>query len=696
MTHHWRPSYPILASLVVLAVGLAGCSDDSRLPTEPGTTAVAPSFTLGSQSAIPLSGTATTNYTDQFPGISCDPRTSPVTITGWVNAGGLAAGDAFMFGLVDPRLVPGTEWGSGAYAYFGHIGPNIRVGPSDGFLGGELNQVGANVPFVESDPNHIAFTVIIGDGVITVTYDGTDYVDTYGDIEDANVADAYAGAEFDTGAIPGWSLYPNTASVPWEVAIDGCVLADDEGPVTADVVPTPNPAAVGGPVDLSALVDDTDTGGSTIAAAEYTLDGTNWTQMDASDGTFDDVSETVEATLLAPVEPAIYELCVRGTDAAGNVGEPECAMFVVYDPSGGFATGGGWIESPDGAVPAEPIASSVWDQGFEADADGWFDADDAWYGTVARVSSGTGGIGSATGAWHAVLEGDADSGPFSRFDGYRDTWPGTWTAEIDVWLDPSWPTSTGFDYSVAASGSDGDHQRDFIFHVNHDASSGKLLVAGSNNTNFAPREDLESINHYEVTQAGWYTLQHVFRDQGGALAVDLNLLDEDGNVLWTETRFNAADLIPTEVGGNRYAWFTFISVQGGIAVDDHQLFVPVTPTIAGKATFGFVSKYKKGASTPDGNTEFQFKAADLNFHSESYDWLVVNQGGENAQFKGTGTINGSGAYGFMLWAGDHDPDGPDTFRIKIWDAATEDIVYDNGMDQPIAGGNIVVHDGRKK
>ncbi len=45
-------------------------------------------------------------------------------------------------------------------------------------------------------------------------------------------------------------------------------------------------------------------------------------------------------------------------------------------------------------------------------------------------------------------------------------------------------------------------------------------------------------------------------------------------------------------------------------------------TLAGKATFGFVSKYQKGATVP-GNTEFQFKVADLNFKSTSYDWLVV-------------------------------------------------------------------------
>jgi hypothetical protein len=110
--------------------------------------------------------------------------------------------------------------------------------------------------------------------------------------------------------------------------------------------------------------------------------------------------------------------------------------------------------------------------------------------------------------------------------------------------------------------------------------------------------------------------------------------------------------------------------------------------LAGKATFGFVSKYKKGASVPEGNTVFEFKAGDLNFSSTSYDWLVVNQGGANAQFKGYGTINGAGNYGFMLWAGDG---SPDTFRIKIWDAETEAVVYDNAMDQPIGGGSIVVH-----
>jgi len=45
----------------------------------------------------------------------------------------------------------------------------------------------------------------------------------------------------------------------------------------------------------------------------------------------------------------------------------------------------------------------------------------------------------------------------------------------------------------------------------------------------------------------------------------------------------------------------------------------------------------------------------------------------------------------MIWAGD---DQPDTFRIKIWteDAlGVETVVYDNGYDQPIDHGSIVIH-----
>ena len=135
-------------------------------------------------------------------------------------------------------------------------------------------------------------------------------------------------------------------------------------------------------------------------------------------------------------------------------------------------------------------------------------------------------------------------------------------------------------------------------------------------------------------------------------------------------------------------------VTGGGWIDSPEgAYVP-DPLLTGKANFGFVSKYKKGADVPEGNTEFQFHAGDLNFHSDRYKWLIVT-GSNYAKFMGIGTINGAGEYKFKIWAGD---DEPDTFRIKIWEEdefGVETVIYDNGMDQAIGGGSIVIHTKNK-
>ena len=90
-----------------------------------------------------------------------------------------------------------------------------------------------------------------------------------------------------------------------------------------------------------------------------------------------------------------------------------------------------------------------------------------------------------------------------------------------------------------------------------------------------------------------------------------------------------------------------------------------------------------GATIPTGQTEFQFKAGDLNFHSSAYEWLVI--GGAKAQYKGSGTVNAAGDYGFILTATDGQVSGGggvDKFRIKIWDKATGSTIYDNVAGAP--------------
>jgi PKD repeat protein len=177
--------------------------------------------------------------------------------------------------------------------------------------------------------------------------------------------------------------------------------------------------------------------------------------------------------------------------------------------------------------------------------------------------------------------------------------------------------------------------------------------------------------------------------EAGVYTVTLTVTDDDGDS--GESVFQFVVVYDPEGG----------FVTGGGWIDSPEGAYAADPLLTGKATFGFVSKYKKGADVPSGQTQFQFKVADLNFHSDTYQWLVV--AGPQTKFKGTGTINGTGNYGFMLSAVDEKltPNTDvDMFRIKIWDIDDgDDLVYDNeigiGEDieasTEIGGGSIVIH-----
>ncbi len=161
----------------------------------------------------------------------------------------------------------------------------------------------------------------------------------------------------------------------------------------------------------------------------------------------------------------------------------------------------------------------------------------------------------------------------------------------------------------------------------------------------------------------------------GVFMVRLTVTDDDDGAGETDT-FNdlpAMVVIYDPEGGFVTGGGWFDSPAGAFIGDQ---------TLTGRATFGFVSKYNKGKCVPDGNLEFQFHAGDLNFHSTSYDWLII--AGPKGMFKGTGMINDQGNYGFQVSAIDGDlPGGEDVDRIhiKIWDKDNEDaIIYDNYED----------------
>jgi hypothetical protein len=123
---------------------------------------------------------------------------------------------------------------------------------------------------------------------------------------------------------------------------------------------------------------------------------------------------------------------------------------------------------------------------------------------------------------------------------------------------------------------------------------------------------------------------------------------------------------------------------------------PAQPALTNKVTFSLNAQYKKGASQPEGNSQFQLHALNVQVKSLQYQWLVVDQASGTAILKGTATVgnkatdaNGNPYY-FMVWAKDGNPN---TIRIKVWSEGPngETVLYDNGAAQSLGGGNVQVH-----
>jgi hypothetical protein len=180
---------------------------------------------------------------------------------------------------------------------------------------------------------------------------------------------------------------------------------------------------------------------------------------------------------------------------------------------------------------------------------------------------------------------------------------------------------------------------------------------------------------------------HVY-STAGVYTVNITLTDDDTGVATTQYQY----AVVYDAGAG--------FVTGGGWINSPAGAYAANPSLAGRANFGFVSKYLRGATAPTGQTEFQFKVGNLNFHSTSYEWLVI--AGARAQYKGSGTINGSGDYFFLLTAIDGQINGGggiDKFRIKIWNKTTGGVIYDNqagagDQDDPstgLSGGSIVIH-----
>jgi hypothetical protein len=363
-------------------------------------------------------------------------------------------------------------------------------------------------------------------------------------------------------------------------------VSDSTPPVVSDVLAAPNPVDAGAPTLLSATGDDGASGGSTIISASYSVDGGAPVAMDPADGAFDSAREDVTATLVFD-DPGAYEVCVTVTEEAFNTSDPQCIIVEVLQPDLEAPVVSGILADPNPAAVEAPVTVTA---------------------TVDDTSTGDSEI-----------------------------------VEVVLTVDGGDP--------IAMDAKDG------AFDSALEAATATLAF----------------------TQAGVYELCVAATDAAGntsaAECVLLAVFDPDGGFV---------------TGGG------FIDSPAGACTLDEDC-----AEATGKANFGFVSKYKKGAEVPTGSTQFNFSAGGLNFHSESYQWLVV--AGARAKYKGIGRVNGADGYGFTLTAIDAaltPSTEVDRFRIKIWKLDNdEEVIYDNerGADEnsdpttDLTGGQIVIH-----
>jgi predicted extracellular nuclease len=190
----------------------------------------------------------------------------------------------------------------------------------------------------------------------------------------------------------------------------------------------------------------------------------------------------------------------------------------------------------------------------------------------------------------------------------------------------------------------------------------------------------------ELNGSGSVSGTHTYA-AAGFYTVKLTVTDKDGASAQSVFRY----LVVYDPGAG--------FVTGGGWVDSPADAYPADPALTGKAIFGLLAWYPRGANVPRGQTGFYLHAARLNLHSTSYQWLVI--AGSKAQYQGSGKINGSGEYGFLVTVTDGKVRGrgEDMLRIKIWDKATGTVIYDTQMGAPddadatsvVKGGSILIH-----
>jgi hypothetical protein len=201
-----------------------------------------------------------------------------------------------------------------------------------------------------------------------------------------------------------------------------------------------------------------------------------------------------------------------------------------------------------------------------------------------------------------------------------------------------------------------------------------------------------------ITAAG--TVSEAGRTVGGGCAfsapgiyyVTLTVTDQAGHS-GTASRVNGQDAVIV-IYDRGYGF-----VDGKGRFDSPAGAYAANPLLTGRMDFDFDARYRKDDPVPTGTTQFKLSVGSLDFEAIACDWF--NCSGARAVYKGTGTVNGTAGYAFLISAVDGDDIGGgavDRLRIKITQQASGALVYDNQMGAPdsamatcpISGGDVNV------
>jgi predicted extracellular nuclease len=174
---------------------------------------------------------------------------------------------------------------------------------------------------------------------------------------------------------------------------------------------------------------------------------------------------------------------------------------------------------------------------------------------------------------------------------------------------------------------------------------------------------------------------HINADEPDILDYDTSFKSDAQDALYEPNAYRSSDHDPVIVGLDLAPYAGKVTGAG---------------TFVGGA-FDFSAQFADAQTIPSGATSLSLEGG-LELSSTDYDWLVVS--GDRATYQGTGTLNGTPGYGFLLSVLDvgKSKTATDSIRVKIWDGDGA-VVYDSqpGADtwasptSNLTSGNITIH-----